>query len=145
MARRRSFLGVLRGRRTGARRNRCGQAIIEFALVLPLLLLVLLGITEFGRAFYTLNVLTQAAREGARLAAVGGTIAQVEARVTEVLDAANITPVSGGITLVGPDPGDPDQTVTVTVTSDFEVLSRNILPFTGSFPLTGTAVMRFES
>jgi hypothetical protein len=62
----------------------------------------------------------------------------------EVLDAANVTPADGGITLTGPDPADADQKVTVTVTSDFEVLSRNILPFTGTFPLHGTAVMRFE-
>ncbi|MFH1681699.1 MAG: TadE family protein [Candidatus Eisenbacteria bacterium] len=134
----RSVFGVLRGRR------RRGQAVIEFALVLPILLLVLLGITEFGRAFWTLNVLTQAAREGARLAAVGGNLEAVETRVEEVLDASRIEPVEGGITLDGPDPSDPDQRVTVSVTSNFNVLSRSILPITGTIPLTGTAVMRFE-
>ncbi len=135
---------LLRTKRPARKPRGPGQAVIEFALVLPLLLLVLLGITEFGRAFYTLNVLTQAAREGARLAAVGGTLAEVETRVGEVLDAANVTAASGGITLDGPDPADLDQKVTVSVTSEFEVLSRNVLPFTGSFPLTGTSVMRFE-
>ena len=121
-----------------------GQAVIEFALVLPILLLVLLGITEFGRAFWTLNVLTQAAREGARVAALGGNLEAVETRVEEVLDASRIDAAAGGITLAGPNPLDPDQIVTVSVTSNFEVLSRQVLPIAGTIPLTGTAVMRFE-
>jgi Flp pilus assembly protein TadG len=126
-------------RRKGSRR---GQSVIEFALVLPILLLVVFGITEFGRAFWTLNVLTQAAREGVRVAAVGGNQAAVLTRVDEVLNAAGVTRT--GFTLTGPNPSDPDQKVIVTVTSTFEVLSKSVLPFTGTFPLTGTSVMRFE-
>jgi Flp pilus assembly protein TadG len=45
-----------------------GTALIETAMTLPLLLLVSVGIFEFGRAFQTWQVLTNAAREGARLA-----------------------------------------------------------------------------
>ena len=45
-----------------------GAAIIEVALTLPLLLLVSVGIFEFGRAYQTWQVLTNAAREGARVA-----------------------------------------------------------------------------
>ncbi len=45
-----------------------GQELIEFALVLPLLLLVLLGIIEFGLLFQQYEVVTNAAREGARIA-----------------------------------------------------------------------------
>ena len=48
-----------------------GQALVEFALILPLLMLVLFGIVEFGRAWNAKQVLTDAAREGARLAVVG--------------------------------------------------------------------------
>ncbi|MFH1277905.1 MAG: TadE family protein [Candidatus Eisenbacteria bacterium] len=121
-----------------------GQAVVEFALVLPLILLILLGITEFGRAFWTLNVVSQAAREGARLAAVGGDQAAVEARVMLVLDAANVTPASGGIVYTAPDPTDPDPTVTVAVSSDFQFLSGNVLPISGTIPLSSTSVMRFE-
>lgn len=43
-----------------------GQSLLEFAMVLPLLLLLALGIVEFGRAYYQYNVLTKAVREGAR-------------------------------------------------------------------------------
>jgi Flp pilus assembly protein TadG len=51
--------------------NRRGQALVEFALILPLLMLVLMGIIELGRAWNMKQVLTDAAREGARLAVVG--------------------------------------------------------------------------
>jgi len=48
-----------------------GAAAVEFALVLPLLLLIVFGIIDFGRALNAQITLTQAAREGARLAALG--------------------------------------------------------------------------
>jgi Flp pilus assembly protein TadG len=62
MDQQRSRRGILRDR---------GTAAVEFALVLPLLLFILFGIIDFGRALNAQIVLTQAAREGARLAAVG--------------------------------------------------------------------------
>ena len=47
-----------------------GQALVEFALITPFLLLFLIGIVEFGRAWNEHEVLTDATREGARKAAV---------------------------------------------------------------------------
>jgi Flp pilus assembly protein TadG len=55
---------------TDSRRDGRGQALVELALILPILLMLLLGIFEFGRAWNTKQVLTDAAREGARLAVV---------------------------------------------------------------------------
>jgi Flp pilus assembly protein TadG len=52
-------------------RDQSGQSAVEFALVLPLLLLVLFGIIEFARAFNAYNDLNQMAAAGARFAAVG--------------------------------------------------------------------------
>ena len=43
-----------------------GAELVEFALVLPLLLVLCLGVVEFGRAYYTYNLLTKAVRDGAR-------------------------------------------------------------------------------
>ncbi len=57
-----------------------GAAAVEFALVLPLLLLLVFGIIDFGRALDAQITLTQAAREGVRLAALGYSDADVEAR-----------------------------------------------------------------
>jgi len=125
--------------------NRRGQSVIEFALVLPLLLLVVFGVTEFGRAWMTLNVLTAAAREGARTAVVTApdTVA-VNARINELCTASRVTPT--GITVTGPDPADPDRRVTVTVTADFQVIPGTILgTFSGTIPLQSTCVMRHES
>jgi Flp pilus assembly protein TadG len=51
-------------------RDERGAAAVEFALVLPVIILLLFGIIEFGRAWNVKQVLTDAAREGARVAAV---------------------------------------------------------------------------
>lgn len=48
-----------------------GAAAVEFALLLPLLLLIVFGLIDFGRALNAQITLTQAVREGARLAALG--------------------------------------------------------------------------
>lgn len=52
--------------------HRRGQALTEFALVIPLLLLLIFGIIEFGRFIYAYEVLNNATREGARFAIVHG-------------------------------------------------------------------------
>jgi Flp pilus assembly protein TadG len=51
-------------------RRRRGQALVEFALIIPLFLLVLVAIFDLGRAVFAYNTLTNAAREGARTAIV---------------------------------------------------------------------------
>ncbi len=56
-----------------ARANERGSALLEMALTLPIMLLVSIGIVEFGRAYQTWQVLTNAAREGARIAVLPGT------------------------------------------------------------------------
>jgi Flp pilus assembly protein TadG len=48
-----------------------GAAAVEFALLLPILLIILFGLIDFGRALNAQITLTQAAREGVRLAALG--------------------------------------------------------------------------
>jgi len=58
-----------------------GTAAVEFALVLPVLLLIVFGIIDFGRALNAQIVLTGAAREGVRLAALGYPDAAIQARV----------------------------------------------------------------
>lgn len=59
-----------------------GTASVEFALVLPLLLSLLFGIIEFGFVFKDQLSLQQAAREGARVAAVGRGVSEIDARIT---------------------------------------------------------------
>jgi Flp pilus assembly protein TadG len=54
----------------GSRQGERGQALVEFALILPVILLVMVGMLEFARAWNLHQVMTDAAREGARRAAV---------------------------------------------------------------------------
>ena len=70
--------------------ERKGQSLVEFALVLPILLLVVVGILEFGIAFRTFQVVTNAAREGARTAVVGAEPAQVRGRVEQYLNSGGL-------------------------------------------------------
>lgn len=75
-----------------------GQSVLELALILPILLMLVFGIAEFGRAWMTLNVLTGAVREGARIASVTPDIYDnqsqilVQRVVEQYLATANITP-----------------------------------------------------
>jgi Flp pilus assembly protein TadG len=61
------------------RRDHRGQALVEFALILPIFVLILVGLFDFGRAIYAFNTVNQAAREAARLAIVDQTIDHVQA------------------------------------------------------------------
>jgi Flp pilus assembly protein TadG len=119
--------------------------VVEMAVILPLLLLLVFGITEFGRAWMTVNLMATATREGARLAVVTApSVPDVTARVTDVLAAAGITPTS--ITVTGPDPADPNRAVRVAVTVDFTVIPGTILgTFSGTIPLSASTTMRHES
>lgn len=51
-------------------RGRCAGPIVEFALVVPMLLMIVMGVVDFGRAYFIRNSLVSAARDGARLASV---------------------------------------------------------------------------
>ena len=80
-------------------RRFCGEEaaqLVEFALVLPLLLFVMLGIAEFGFIFQRYEVLTNAAREGARIAVLPGyTAADVQARVASYVTAGRVPTIAG--------------------------------------------------
>ena len=95
-------LTFARRRRLAARRlgGERGTALLEMALTLPLLLLVAVGIFEFGRAFQTWEVLTNAAREGARLAVLpSSTPADTEARARAYLTSGSLNGASATVTV----------------------------------------------
>ena len=82
-----------RGRRARARDER-GAVAVEFALIFPLLILLVLGIVEFGFGYHAWDATQNAAREGARLGAVSPDVGEIEARVrgaTDFLNQANLT------------------------------------------------------
>jgi Flp pilus assembly protein TadG len=128
--------------RTGER----GTALIEFALIFPLLLLLTVAAVDFGRAFFVKNVVEQAAREGVRLRAVTSSSdsSLVRTRVQNVLGPANVT--LSGLTITGPDA---TRQVKVVVTTQFNWIFPGVFNvfgagFTNPMTLTGQAVMRNE-
>lgn len=105
-------------RREGER----GTAILEMALLLPVLLLVVLGTIDFGRAVYVHNALANAARDGARFASVDPTnttcIKTLAERNSSLANLGNsdVTVTRGGSLDLG-------QPVTVAVQSTYQPLS----------------------
>jgi hypothetical protein len=101
----------------------------------------------------TMNVLTSAAREGARLAVVTAPDeAAVTARVREVCTSAGINAASiTSITVTPPAPSDPTRRVTVAVEINFQFIPGDVLSLfdgeglSGTIPLRATSVMRHES
>jgi Flp pilus assembly protein TadG len=89
---------------TERRKNDRGAAMIEMALTLPLLLLLSVSVFEFGRAFQTWQVLTNATREGARVASLPGTSdTAVSTRVQEYLAAGQLPSASFSSILIARD------------------------------------------
>jgi Flp pilus assembly protein TadG len=128
-------------------RNRKGQNLVEFALVVPMLVILMFGIAEFGRAWMTKNLLTGAAREAVRAVVVfPGNEAAATARGQALLAPAGITTAT--FTTPYPTTTEADGTVTrsATVNYTFTFLVWKIFPGlgSGSFPLSSTAKMRRE-
>lgn len=128
-------------------RGERGIVAVEFAIILPVLLLLVFGITEFGRLWMTKNIMTQAAREGARYAAVLSPSdwdeASVKERVKESLIGASL---EGEPTIVvfSPAEGDPP-TVKVKIEGIFHPLSGSIIPaLSGDIPLKAQSTFRYE-
>lgn len=121
-----------------------GQSLVEMAIILPLLLVILTGIIQFGIIFNGQIAVNSAAREGARLAAVGATDDEIENRVKDVLTGTLLLNYGG--TFINP-PGSRSlgEKVSVEVSAGAEI----IVPFLDllvgeEFNLSSRAVMRVE-
>ena len=128
-------------------KDKRGQNLVEFALVVPLLLLLVIGIAELGRAWMAKNILTGAAREGVRVLAVPdppGGVSAATTRANQILTSAGITTATLSMTGVPGPPAFGD--VTVTVNYDFPVVIAGFIPGLGNvtFPLSSTTTMRRE-
>ena len=139
------------------KRYRRGQAIVEFALVLPVFLLLLLAAVEFGRAYLDLHLLTSAAREGARVGMLPDKVEQdVYDRVNGFLENVGMRSGSWQTTVQVKDREDTlreggltaaqeGDRVYVTVNYDFQVLSGTVIPgWNGTIALSSSCVFRHE-
>ncbi|HMS71903.1 MAG TPA: TadE/TadG family type IV pilus assembly protein [Baekduia sp.] len=116
-----------------------GESMVEFALVLPLLLLGLIGVVQFALVHHAQNVATTAAQEGARLgAAEDGDPSLAEARTLDVL-RSGLGGVSDGFAVTAEDS---DEWITVTTTGGYPL----IIPWLASqtISIDAAAEMRKE-
>lgn len=134
-------------------RSERGSELIEFAIVAPVLILLLAGIFDFGMMFRTYEAVTNAAREGARVGVLPGyDPADVQTRVGAYLTASGLTgtytvavvnvPVATGAGTFTA------RSVTVNYTYQLAVLAPVGVAFGGSFgsvPLRAVSVMRTEA
>ena len=130
-----------------------GAALIEFALSLPLVLLIIVGIFDFGFLFQKYQVVTNAAREGARMMILPGyNEAGCQSRVLAYLVAGGVreTPTTTCVAeTIAPSTGATFSgfRVTVTITHNFQFLGPIASLFGASFgsvPLRAVSVMRTE-
>lgn len=146
--------------------NQRGTSTLEFIVVLPTLLMIFLGGLELSRAWFTVNIATNAVREGARVGVVTPPLgtnpnapifdnSAAVARINDILTAANLTAASVSVICTppaSPPPGMsgciPDSRVTASVTINFVTVVPLFLPVLGtpSDPLvvTETTIMRRE-
>ena len=129
------------------RRSESGASAVEFALLLPLLMMVLFGIIELGLVLHQQSILTNASREGARLGIVQSipaiTNGQINAAIDTYLTGSGISPgnVTRSIVAGGPT-GTPVQ-VTLTLPYTYAVLP-GLTGITPTINLTAQTVMRHE-
>lgn len=154
-------MATLKSIRTGEQ----GQAIVEMALTLPLLLLIVFGMFDFGLLFQKYEVVTNAAREGARLAVLTTeyTTADAQSRALQYLASGGITGTCsagtagslcvtvtpGTTTITGTTPPVTVSEMVVTVEYDyqFNFVGPILTLFGGSLgvtPLTAVSRMRVE-
>ena len=125
-------------------RREDGQAITEFALILPVLVALLLGIIQFGIVFNNYLTITDAARAGARKAAVSRFIGDngASAKTTAQNSAQQLNQASLKVTVTSTNWNIPGSDVNVTVTYPYSI---NILGWTvKAGDLTSTTKERLE-
>lgn len=110
------------------RQSERGSALLEMALTLPLLLLVTVAIFELGRAYQTQQILTNAAREGARMAVLPDASADnIQTRVREYLTMGQISNVESATVNV---------TTTATIPMGAASVSASVVTVTYPFQFT---------
>jgi Flp pilus assembly protein TadG len=123
--------------------NDKGTALVEFAIVLPLFILILIGTVEFGIVLHDYLILQNASREGARSAAVGITEPAIEQRVRDFAFQLNNPNLTIEVTNAQ---GVRGSTVTVRATYPVPLITPLMKRLVGSsnFNLRAETLMRLE-
>lgn len=133
--------------------TRRGAAVVEFAVVLPVFVLLVFGMIEFGRAVMVQQLLVNASREAARQAVLDGTtVNDIESAIDVYLGAANISEQDVTYTVNGAETSNPTETaefgdaVGVEISVLFDDVSWLPVPkYIGGTVLRATSIMRRET
>ena len=128
--------------------RRRGQSLIEFALILPLLITIMVGSFEFGLLFLTYHTVQNAGREGVRLAVVLPNLInndpRVETRVSSLLPETGLySSFQDGITNNGISDCEVNDQVTVTITGTYTFFFLDIFGF-NPISINIPTTMRYE-
>jgi Flp pilus assembly pilin Flp len=156
-------MGAVFGTVMESKKGNRGATAVEFALVLPLFVLLMLGIIDFGRYFFVQHTVQFATREGTRLALVGGTlpnpdgtpmsrVASIIRKIEESAGLANLSgleisvfPITGYSDPTGwenrQDAGGPGQFMRVRTRYTYQFLT----PFIGDFFSNGVNIIQASS
>lgn len=100
-----------------------GQSLVEFALIVPLFLLLVFAIVDFGMGFYSWITVTNAAREGARVGVVGADSATITQRVNDTSGALAGPNLTVTVTNASDQNGDSGEEVSVEVVYRYELIT----------------------
>ncbi len=123
--------------------NDRGQAVLEFAMVLPLFMLIMIGTAEVGILLHDYLVLHAGTREGARVAATGSPVADIQTRVYNTTPSLNSANLTIGVTNAQ---GNRGTMVVVNATYTVDLITPMIETLMGQdpFPLSTQVTMRLE-
>jgi Flp pilus assembly protein TadG len=133
-----SLFGIISQRKAGSmgKASERGAVAVEFALLVPILVMILLGIMEFGRAYNVQTALTNAAREGVRAMAINNTQAGARTAVRNAATQLNPALADGNITF-NPASCAVGSQMTVTVNYNLSTMTG----IAGPFAMSGTGTM----
>ncbi len=130
-----------------------GQALVEFALLVPIFLILLFAIVDFGMGFYSWITVTNSAREGARFGAVQASTDDIIQRVKDTSDLINEdAKMTVTVTNAADNGGDPGESVVVKVDYKYDLITplASLIAFLSgdtfgsTLTLSSTAEMRLE-
>lgn len=131
-----------------------GQTLVEFALIIPVFILMLMGIFDLGRAVYGFNTVNNAAREGARLGIVDQNVTDIQAKAAD--HAANLGLGTSNVSVDFRDKDTPNTAnscskldigclTTVEVNYTFQAITPLIGNIVGTINIVGTSQFPIES
>jgi Flp pilus assembly protein TadG len=140
-------------RKLWTRRDASGQTLVEFALIVPIFILMLMGIFDVGRAVYASSTINNAAHEAVRLAIVDQNTADVRDRAISQAVGVNVAPADVTVRWLNSNYADSAPcnvtpvdgcTVEVTVEYQFTAATPMISSLMGTITLQGVARQPIE-